>query len=173
MQPTYHSSRILQPVRPWFVYLTLLGALLLNLLPTTYFPFVPDWVAFVVCFWSVREPRRVGTGWAFVLGILMDVADASLLGQHSLAYVMLSYLAALLSRRLLWFPLAQQALQVLPLLLLAQIVQLLARLIAGADFPGWTWFVGPFLGAVLWLPGTYLLLLPQYQPVERDANRPI
>lgn len=173
MQPTHSSSRILQPVRPWFVYLTLLAALLLNMLPTTYFPFMPDWVAFVLCFWGVREPRRVSMGWGFILGIVMDVADASLMGQHALAYVLLAYAASSLSRRILWFPLAQQAMQVLPLLLLAQLLQLIARLAAGADFPGWTWFVGPFFAAVFWVPGTYLLLLPQYQPVERDANRPI
>lgn len=173
MQPTHSSSRILLPVRPWFIYLTLLGALLLNLLPTTYFPFMPDWVAFVLCFWGVREPRRVATGWGFLLGIAMDVADASLLGQHALAYVILAYGASSLSRRILWFPLAQQALQVLPLLLLAQVVQLLARLVAGADFPGWIWFLSPVLATLLWAPGTYLLLMPQFQPVERDANRPI
>ncbi len=173
MQPTNTSSRILQPVRPWFITLTLLLALLLNLLPTTYIPFVPDWIAFLLCFWGIREPRRVAMGWGFLLGIAMDVADASLMGQHALAYVLVSYGASTLSRRILWFPLSQQALHVLPLLLLAQVVQLVARLMAGADFPGWTWFASPILGTLLWVPGTYLLLLPQYQPVERDVNRPI
>ena len=28
-------------------------------------------------------------------------------------------------------------------------------------------------GALLWWPLTFVLLLPQYQPVDRDANRPI
>ena len=173
MQPTHSSSRILLPVRPWFIYLTLLGALLLNLLPTAHFPFMPDWVALVLAFWGVREPRRVAMGWGFILGVAMDVADASLMGQHALAYVLLAFVASTLSRRILWFPLAQQALQVLPLLLMAQLIQLVARMFTGADFPGWTWFIGPLLGTALWVPGTYLLLLPQYQPVERDANRPI
>ena len=27
---------------------------------------------------------------------------------------------------------------------------------------GWGWFVGPLLGTALWVPGTYLLLLPQF-----------
>lgn len=173
MQPTFSSSRILLPVRPWFIFATLLIALLLNMLPTASLPFMPDWVAFVICFWSVREPRRVAMGWGFLLGIAMDVADASLMGQHALAYVLLAFAASTLSRRILWFPLAQQALQVLPLLFMAQLVQLLVRLAGGADFPGWSYFVGPLLATLFWLPGTFLLLLPQYQPVERDANRPI
>lgn len=173
MQPTFSSSRILLPVRPWFIVLSLLVALLLNFLPTANWPGMPDWVALVLIFWSVHEGRRVGMGWGFLLGLAMDVADASLLGQHALAYVLVSYGAAALSRRILWFRLAQQALHVLPLLLLVQLVQLIARVMIDAEFPGIGYFIGPLIGAVLWLPLTYVLLLPQYQPVERDDNRPI
>jgi rod shape-determining protein MreD len=173
MQPTFSSSRILLPVRPWFIALTLTLALAANLLPTTYTPFIPDWVAVLLAFWGIREPRRVAMGVAFMLGVVMDVANGSVMGQHALAYVLLAYFATSISRRVLWFPLGEQALHVLPLLLLSQFVQLAARLIGGADFPGWSFFAGPLLATLLWIPGTYLLLLPQYQPVERDHNRPI
>jgi rod shape-determining protein MreD len=173
MQPTFSSSRILLPVRPWFIYFSLFCALALNFLPTAHWPGVPDWVALVLCFWSIRESRRVGMGWAFILGLLMDVADGSVLGQHCFAYVTLAYLSTSLSRRILWFPLAQQALQALPLLMLAQIIQAAMRLMAGADFPGWGYFLGPFAAMLLWFPLTFVLLLPQYRPVEQDPNRPI
>jgi rod shape-determining protein MreD len=119
-QPNFTSSRILLPARSWFIALTLILALLANMLPTAYWPGIPDWVALVLCFWCIREPRRIGMGWAFVLGLAMDVADGAILGQHCFAYVLLAYAAASLSRRILWFPLAQQALQVLPLLIGAQ-----------------------------------------------------
>lgn len=173
MQPTFSSSRILLPVRPWFIALSLLAAIFLNYLPTSNWPGVPDFVALVVIFWSVREHRRVGMGWGFILGVAMDVADASLLGQHALAYVLASYGASSLARRILWFPLGQQALHIFPLLMLVQLVQVGVRSITGAEFPGFGYFVGPFIATTLWLPMTYLLLLPQYQPVVRDANRPI
>lgn len=173
MQPTFTSSRILLPVRPWFIVISAIVALLLNFLPTSNWPGMPDWVALVLCFWAVRESRRVGMGWAFVLGVIMDVADGAVLGQHSLAYVLLAYGAASLSRRILWFPLVQQALQIMPLLILAQVIQAAVRLLAGAEFPGWGYFIGPFVATLLWIPATFVLLLPQYQPVERDANRPI
>lgn len=172
-QPNFTSSRILLPARSWFIALTLILALLANMLPTAYWPGIPDWVALVLCFWCIREPRRVGMGWAFVLGLAMDVADGAILGQHCFAYVLLAYAAASLSRRILWFPLAQQALQVLPLLIGAQALQMLMRMVAGGDFPGWGYLIGPLIAALLWIPGTFLLLLPQYQPVERDANRPL
>jgi rod shape-determining protein MreD len=173
MQPTFSSSRILLPVRPWFIFLSLLVALLLNLMPTAHWPGVPDWVALVLCFWSVREFRRVGMGWAFILGLLMDVADGAVLGQHGFAYVLLAYGAASLSRRILWFPLIQQALQIMPLLFLCQAVQVAMRLMVGGDFPGWSYFVGPMIATLLWIPATFILLLPQYQPVEQNPDRPI
>ena len=173
MQPTFSSSRILLPVRPWFIALTLLAALLLNFLPTSNWPGVPDWVALTLLFWNIRESRKVGMGVGFILGLAMDVADASLLGQHALAYVLAAYGASSLARRILWFPLGQQALHVLPLLLLVQLVQFGVRVLAGAEYPGLGYFIGPFIGFFLWLPLTYVLLLPQYQPVNRDANRPI
>jgi rod shape-determining protein MreD len=87
--------------------------------------------------------------------------------------VLLAFASTSLSRRLLWFPLAQQALQVLPLLLLTQVVQVLMRLAVGADFPGWGYFVGPLIASLLWVPLTFVLLLPQYRPVEQNPDRPI
>lgn len=173
MQPTFYSSRILLPVRPWFIVFSVFVALLLNFLPTSAWPWMPDWVALVLIFWSIREPRRVGMGVAFLLGLIMDVADASLLGQHALAYVAVSYTAAAISRRLLWFPLAQQALHVLPLLLIVQGIQFVVRAMPGIVLPGLSYFVGPFVGAALWVPLTFVLLLPQYRAVDCDENRPI
>ena len=172
MQPTFSSSRILLPVRPWFIVLSLLVALILNFLPTSAWPWVPDWVALVLVFWSIREPRRVGMGAGFLLGVAMDVADVSLLGQHALAYVLAAYGAAYLSRRILWFPLLQQALHVLPLLLLVQLVQFGVRVMPGASLPGLDYFIGPLVGVCLWWPLTFILLLPLYQEVSRDAYRP-
>lgn len=173
MQATHSSSRILLPVKPWFITVSLFLALLTNLTPLGRLPGVPDWVALVLVFWSVREPQRVGLSWAFILGLFMDVADASLMGQHSLAYILASYGATYLSRRILWFPLTQQAMHLFPIFLGMQLVSLLIRLSSGAAFPGWTYFLGCISEVIVWAPLTYLLLMPQFQPVEKDETRPI
>ena len=120
-----------------------------------------------------REAHADAARLAFLFGVAMDVADASLLGQHALAYVLVAYAASSLSRRILWFPLAQQALQVFPLLLLVQLVQFGVRMLIGGDFPGIGYFLGPVFSALLWPLLTFLLLLPQHQPVDRDDNRPL
>ena len=173
MQPTHSSRRILLPVKGWFILLTLFVALFLNLLPLGRINGVPDWVALVLAFWCVREPLKVGMATGFMLGLVADVAEASLMGQHALAYVLLAFAAAGLSRRILWFPLGQQALHILPLLFGAQLVMLLVRMLGGAEFPGVMYLVAPLIATALWYPLTYLLLIPQYQPVDRDDNRPI
>jgi len=173
IQPTHSSRRILLPARLWFIWLSLILALVLNMLPIGRIPVLPDWVALVLTFWCVHQPLRVGMGAAFLLGLLMDVVDGSVMGQHALAYVPLAFAAGGLSRRILWFPLGQQALHVLPMLISAQLIMVAARVFGGGEFPGLLYFVGSFLAVALWHPMTYLLLLPQYRPVERDENRPI
>lgn len=172
-QPTHSSNRILLPARSWFIVFSLAAALFLNLIPLGRMFFVPDWVALVLAFWCIHQPLKVSMGAGFALGLIMDIADASIMGQHALAYVLLAFVAGGLSRRILWFPLMLQAAHVLPMLLASQLVMMATRLLGGAEFPDALWFFSSFAGAALWYPLTYLLLLPQYRAVEKDENRPI
>ena len=160
-------QHILRPVRLSTIFLSFLAALLLNFLPWKDLRLVPDFVALVLTFWCVRQPRLVGLGVAWTLGLLTDAGNGVLLGQHALAYSLLAFLAIWLSRRILWFSSAQQALHVAALLLTAQGVQLVVRLAAGAGFPGWAIVVGPLLGAALWPVISWLLLMPQRR-LERE-----
>jgi rod shape-determining protein MreD len=169
----YRPSALLLPARPLFIWGTLLAALLLNLLPAGPTPGVPDFLALALVFWNVHQPRRVGIGAAFVAGLLMDVHDGALFGEHALAYTLLAYGAITLHRRVLWFPLGAQALHVLALLLLAQAVSLVVRLWVGGSFPGWGYFLASATGAVLWPLVSWVLLAPQRRPAERDDTRPL
>lgn len=154
-------QHILRPVRLSTIFLSFLGALLLNFLPWTDLRLVPDFVALVLAFWCIRQPRLVGLGVAWSLGLLSDAGNGVLLGQHALAYCVLAFLAIWLSRRILWFRMPQQMLHVVVLLLVAQGVVLVVRLAAGAGFPGWALLVGPVIGAALWPLVSWLLLMPQ------------
>ena len=154
-------QHILRPVRLSTIFLSFLGALLLNFLPWTDLRLVPDFVALVLAFWCIRQPRLVGLGVAWSLGLLSDAGNGVLLGQHALAYCVLAFLAIWLSRRILWFRMPQQMLHVVVLLLVAQGVVLVVRLVAGAGFPGWALLVGPVIGAALWPLVSWLLLMPQ------------
>jgi rod shape-determining protein MreD len=167
------SDQLLLPVNPLFITLTLLLALAINLLPLGRHPAQPDLVALVLVFWNVHQPRRVGVGVAFAFGLLIDVHEGALLGQHALAYTLLSYGAISVHRRLLWFGLAEQAVQILPLFLAAQGVSLIVRMLAGGMFPGWQLLLAPLFEALLWPVVTALLLAPQRRPPDPDQNRPL
>lgn len=167
------TDQLLLPVNPFFIALTLLGALLLEMLPGGRHPAAPDLLALVLVFWNVHQPRRVGVGFAFAFGLVMDVHQGAVLGQHALAYTLLSYLAITVHRRVLWFSLPAQALHVLPVFLAAHAVALVARLAAGGMFPGWTVLLAPVFQAALWPLVVLLLLAPQRRAPDPDKNRPL
>lgn len=169
----YRPQYLLRPVNPLFIWFTLIVAFLLNLVPWGRVPGVPDFLAITLVFWNIHQPRRVGMAAAFVFGLLMDVHDASLFGEHALAYTLLSYGAITLHRRILWFPVGLQMLYIAPLLLVAQLALLLLRLWVGAAFPGWSYFLDSAIGTLLWPLVTSLLLAPQRRPVDRDETRPL
>ncbi len=168
-----HPNYILLPVNPIFIALSLVVAFLLNMLPWGGWIGVPDFVALVLVFWSIHQPRRVGIGVAFFMGILMDVHDATLLGENALSYTLLSYFAIMIHRRVLWFPIMTQALHVLPLLLMMQAVQMVVRWVVSQQFPGWFYFAESIVATLLWPLVTGILLAPQRRAVNRDDNRPI
>ncbi len=167
------GNELLLPVNPVFIWVSLLLALALNVLPWGRWPGVPDFLAVAVVFWNVHQPRRVGVGTAFVFGLIMDVHQGALLGQHALAYTLLSFFAITVHRRLLWFTVGSQAMQIVPLFFAAHAVALLVRLLAGAGFPGWSLVVAPVLESLMWPLVSWVLLAPQRRPPDRDKNRPL
>ena len=163
------SSQILQPVRASTIIASFAIAMFLNFLPWRDLRLVPDFVALVVVFWCVRQPRLVGLGVAWALGLVTDAGNGVLLGQHALAYSIVAFLGIWLSRRILWFGPGLQALHVGAILLVGQAAALLVRVVAGDGFPGWPLFVGPIAGALLWPIVSWLLLIPQRR-AEREQT---
>jgi rod shape-determining protein MreD len=143
------------------------------MLPLGRTPWMPDFLALVLVFWNVHQPLRIGIGFAFMFGLGVDVHQSSLLGQHALSYTTLSFFATMIHRRLLWFSVPSQAVQVLPLFLAAHLVELVIRLINGNMFPGWTFLLAPMLEALLWPVVSVILLVPQRRAPDPDENRPL
>ncbi|MBP6338163.1 MAG: rod shape-determining protein MreD [Vitreoscilla sp.] len=167
------ADQLLLPVNPLFLWFSLAAALAVQLVPLGRHPAMPDVLALVLVFWNVHQPRRVSVGWAFMFGLLIDVHQGALLGQHALAYTLLSYIAIVMHRRLLWFGLAEQMMQVLPLFIAARVVSVVVRLIAGDGWPGWGLALAPVFEVLLWPVATLLLLAPQRRPPDPDKNRPL
>ena len=161
---------ILLPVKPGFIAFTLVGALLLNLLPWSGYGLwvKPDFVALVVLYWCIEEPRKIGFLAACLLGLTMDVADGTLFGQHALAYTILAYAGIVLHRRVRMFSVTSQVLHVIPLLLLNDLIVLAIRALGGAGFPGFPYFVGSFVGGLLWPLIGVLFKVPQRPRPDPD-----
>jgi rod shape-determining protein MreD len=167
------GQQLLLPANPVFIWGTLLLALLANMLPLGRTPWMPDFLALVLVFWSVHQPLRVGIGAAFVFGLAMDVHQAALLGQHALSYTALSFLAIMIHRRLLWFSVPSQAVQVLPVFFAAHAIELAIRMLAGDVFPGIGILLAPLVEALLWPLVSVILLAPQRRAPDPDENRPL
>jgi rod shape-determining protein MreD len=171
------GQQLLLPARPLFIWGSLLVALLVNMTQNMGLwgraAWVPDVLAVVLVFWTVHQPLRVGIGASFVFGLFMDVHQGSLLGQHALAYTVLSFFAITIHRRLLWFSVPSQAAQVLPLFVAAHAVEVAVRVLGGGALPGFWMLLAPLLEAALWPLASVVLLAPQRRAPDPDANRPL
>ena len=101
------------------------------------------------------------------------VLQAVALGQHAQAYTLLSFLAITIHRRLVWFSIGEQALQILPLFFAAHAVSLVVRLLSSGSFPGWSLLLAPVFEAALWPVVSWILLAPQRRAPDPDAQRPL
>lgn len=171
------GQQLLLPVNPLFLWGSLLVAMLLNMLQNMGLwgraIWSPDVLAVVLVFWTVHQPTRVGIVAAFICGLLMDVHQSGLLGQHAMAYAVLSFFAITMHRRLLWFPVPLQAAQVFPLFFAAHAIALVVRMLAGGEFPGFWMALSPVLEVMLWPVASIVLLAPQRRAPDPDANRPL
>jgi rod shape-determining protein MreD len=128
----------------------------------------PDFCALVMVYWGVHQPRRVGFTIAFLLGLAIDLVDASLFGQHALVYVALLFAAIGSSRRVLNFSLIGQTLHIVPLLIAGDLIALAVRLLAGDELPSLRHFGGSLIGAFLWIPISVLFRLPRLPKINVD-----
>lgn len=169
-QQVVRDNEFLLPAHGGFIFGSLLLALILNWLPWSGWALLlrPDFVALTLLYWCTHKPHRVNIGTAWLLGILSDVADANLLGQHAIAYSLLAFGGTVLNRRIQMLDLQQQTLQVLPLLLACYGMYFFVQwLIRGHLDPGY--FLGCITSSLLWVPLT--LLLQALRQVRTHADQ--
>jgi rod shape-determining protein MreD len=142
----------------WFVG-TLVFALLSMLvpLPGVLEPFKPYWPALFLLYWSLESEDRVTLGLAFMVGLAADLLNGMVLGEQALRLCALVFIALRFRSRLRFFPMWQQTLAVLALLLNDRVLLLVVRMLAGGSLPPASWWLSPLVGAALW-PFLFLLL---------------
>lgn len=98
----------------WVILTTFITALILMTMPLPDWieAWRPSWVAMVLIYWNLALPHRVSIGTAWVMGILLDVLQGSLLGQHAIGLAILAYVTAKLHLQIRQYPLHQQSIYV-------------------------------------------------------------
>jgi len=143
----------------WTLAASLVAVLALTLmpLPEALADARPYWAALVMIYWNLEAGRLRQLGQAFCGGLVLDLLTGSLLGQHALSLVIISYLVERFRFRIRFFPPWQQAAVVMLLLFNDRVVQLWIIGLVGDRWPSWQWWLAPVAGMLLW-PWLFLLL---------------
>ena len=135
------------------IYLSIILALILLLLPCSGFVLTmrPDFMLLVIIFWLIRAPNLCNVGTAWLVGLFVDLATGGVFGQYALAYTIAAFFAVTYQKRLVLFSSTQQLIYVFLLLFISQLIMLVIKTFAGAQFMGWTYFIPSITGVLLWL----------------------
>jgi len=143
----------------WTLVFSLIAVVVLALmpLPEAVADARPYWAALVMIYWNIEGGRLRHLGQAFAGGLVLDLLTGSLLGQHALSLVIISYLVERFRYRIRFFLPWQQASVIMLLLLNDRIVQLWIIGLVGDRWPSWSWWLAPLVGMLMW-PWVFLLL---------------
>lgn len=116
-----------------WIWFTLGFALCLQVMPMAegWQVWRPEWLGLMLLYWCMHQPQRVGVFHGFVLGLLLDLIEGAPLGQNALTLSLLAFLGALVYPRFRTYSLVQQALLILVLLGLSQLVEQWLRTLFG------------------------------------------
>lgn len=146
------------------IVITLMIALILTLLPMPGWTIWlrPTWVLMILIYWAMMTPAHVSVGMAWLMGLLVDLLNGTLLGEHAVAYTVVIYLVSRMYIRMRLSPMLQQGISIMVLVLLYQFV---VYCIQG--------FIGQLpVSQLYWLSSvTSMLLWPWLVVLMRDYGR--
>ncbi len=156
------------PISLITVYLSLLAALLCQLLPwiDQGVIFRPYFMLVVMLYWLLRAPNLCNIGTAWFVGLLVDLATGSLLGQHALSFTLTAFIGLIYQRRLVLFNTWQLAGYVFALLIIERVLLLLLKLFAGNDNPDWHYLLPIIASMLLW---HFMILV--FGPIARPKTK--
>lgn len=152
-------ARVGRPQGRMIIFMSFVAALLLTIIPMPDWMvmFRPEWVALTLLYWCLALPQRVGVGIGFSLGIALDVLKGAILGQHALALAIIAFLAIKVHQQLRVYPMWQQALSIMALVILYQMLVLWISGIVGHKTDTWQYWLPAISSTLLW-PWIYIIL---------------
>ena len=134
------------------VTVTVIIALILAVLP------LPRWMdiarpyllLLLVIYWSLSAPRIAGLMFAWLCGMAIDLLKGTTLGQHALAFLVVSVLTHKFQLRIRIFPLSQQTMTVLILLLIYEALVWYTDGVLGYPVTTWARWIPVLTSTLLW-----------------------
>ena len=117
----------------------------------------PEWLFMVFVYWCLALPQRIGVGTGWFLGLLLDVVQGTLLGQHALAFAIIGFITLKVHQRVRIFPLHQQALTIFMLATLQIILINWIKGIIGNETDLWLMLLPALSTAACW-PWIFLFM---------------
>ena len=141
------------------VVITLVVGLMLTIMPLSdsFETFRPDWLALLLIFWAMQLPRTWSVGSAWIVGIVLDVAYGTMLGQHALALCIIVFVTVRMHLLMRVFPLLQLTATVFALLALYQFILFWINGVSGVSSPAIAYWAPVLTGTALW-PFLYMFL---------------
>ena len=138
---------------------TFLVGYMLSQLPLPQFAewFRPEWVAMILIYWVMALPERVGLGTAALVGLGLDLIKGSPMGLNVLSLLIITYLTLLLYKRLRMFPLIQQAVMVMMLVGINQLIFNWVHNLMGTRSDSLIFLLPALMSAILW-PWLFVIL---------------
>jgi rod shape-determining protein MreD len=138
---------------------TFLVAILLTLLPMPVWTvwLRPAWVMMVLIYWAMVVPYQVSIGTAWIVGILLDVLNGTLLGEHAVALTVVTYFVLRMHAQLRMYPMLQQGLWVFLFALIYQLILYCIQGVIGELPKTWLYWSSSVTSMLLW-PWIFILL---------------
>ncbi len=148
-----------------WVYGTIFLSWLLDFMPWRDWPFIPNFLTLTLIFWTIYQPQRIFYWLVFLFGLLVDTERAAIFGQTSLIFLITVFLAELMSQRLQWLSPIGQAINILPIVLIAPVMLVIESLFFGSMHVEWAWFSRALVGVVVW-PLWAFILSRKFMPIR-------
>ena len=139
--------------------LSSLVALILTVLPLPPWLDVvrPAFLVLTVLWWSVNAPRTGGIAIGFFAGLVLDVFQGPVLGEHALALSLITYMAVREHQRIRSKPAIQQAMFVFLALIIYEVVLFMIDGWTGQPVTSSLRWVHTVTGALIWPPAAAIL----------------
>jgi len=146
-------------IRPLKIIFSLLLAMMLAIFPLPGWLNLlrPLWVVMVLMYLVLLMPQHMSVGWAWIIGLLLDVLTGTVLGVHALALVVVVYVITKFSHRIRLFSVWQQALTVFIIITVYQAILFWIQAEVGTMLISWQYWLPSLTSAILW-PLVFILM---------------